>query len=288
MKSRINTNYEDNSEELRITAEKEFQTAVTQIADGGMTSDYEEEVYDLLAGYTDKDGVLHKTFTLRDMIGSDEEAVAKQDIKSNGAKVATTLLARCVTSIGTLTKKSVGSPKSWEDIIKSMYTGDRDIMLLTLRKRSIGDEIEVQHVCPNPECKAKLKTILNVDEIEILPYDGNKVIPFELPRGYKDKKGEVHKTGVLRRPNGYDGEILTPLARKNLAKAETVLLTRTLSFDDGTHVDDSVTAGLSIKDRNYLQELLNEHSFGLNMTVDVECDVCGEEFKGNLNQSNFI
>lgn len=116
----------------------------------------EEKVYSLLAGYTDKDGITHNTFTLREMTGADEEYVNRSDIKSNGAKVSTALLARCVTSIGTLTRKSVGGPKEWEDIIKHIYVGDRDVMLLELRRLSIGEEIEVTHTCPNPDVRQNL------------------------------------------------------------------------------------------------------------------------------------
>lgn len=283
MKSRIPT--EDGINEREI--EQEYAESVSAATAEASGAD-EEKVFELLAGYVDKDGVTHTTFTLREMTGADEEAVNRADIKSNGAKVSTTLLSRCVTSIGTLTRKNVGSPKAWEEIIKSMYVGDRDIMLLELRRLSIGDEIEVNHTCPNPDCKAKLKTAISLDELEIKSFDGIREIPFELPKGYKDKKGILHKNGVMRRPNGLDGELLTPIARNNLAKAETALLTRICKFDDGAYIDDSVMASLSVKDRNYLSEVLNEHAFGVDMTVDVMCDRCGEYFKGNLNQTNFI
>lgn len=246
------------------------------------------EEHDLLAGYKDDSGVVHKTFTVRDITGEDEEFINRSDIKSNGAKVATALLTRCVTSIGTLTKKELG-PKKWESIFKEgIFVGDRDIMLLTLRKQSTGEEIEVVHTCPNPQCKAKLKTVINVDELDIIPYDGMETIPFTLPKGYVDHKGVLHREGTMRRPNGLDAELLTPLAKNNMAKATSLLLARICTFNDGAHVDQSVMAKLTLKDRTYLQELLNEHSFGVDMTVPVMCDQCGEEFRGNLNQSNFI
>ena len=193
MKARI-----DNDRESRdIEIEKEYSESLSNIAETA-TDVGEEKVYSLLAGYTDKDGITHNTFTLREMTGADEEYVNRSDIKSNGAKVSTALLARCVTSIGTLTRKSVGGPKEWEDIIKHLYVGDRDVMLLELRRLSIGEEIEVTHTCPNPDCKAKLNTVINVDELEITEFNGINEIPFELPKGFVDKKGNLHKTGVMR------------------------------------------------------------------------------------------
>lgn len=250
----------------------------------------EEEytVFELLAGYKDADGVIHREFTLREMTGKDEEAIHKSDVKNNGSKVVSTLLARCVTSIGTLTPKSVGGRAKWEEIIKSLFVGDQDYMLIQLRKLSVGEDIEVNHVCPNKECKAKLHTVVGIDELEVVPFSGEREIPFELPRGYKDKKGVLHTTGMMRLPTGFDREVLTPLAKTNLAKAETTMLTRLCRFDDGAYVDDDVMGSLSIRDREYLQKLLQEHYFGVKLETEVVCDSCGEVFTGSFNASNFI
>lgn len=253
-----------------------------------MIDEDDSPVFEMLAGYKDKDGVVHKEFTLREMTGKDEEAIHKTDVKNNGSKVVTVLLTRCVTRIGTLTPKSVGGRQKWEEIIRSLYTGDQDYMLIQLRKISVGEEVELNHVCPNKDCKAKLHTILTLDELEVLPFDGVRDIEFELPRGYKDRKGVKHTAGVMRLPTGLDREVLTPLAKTNLAKAETVMLTRLCKFDDGAYVDEDVMSSLSIRDREYLQKLLREHFFGVKLETEVVCDSCGETFIGSFNASNFI
>lgn len=287
MKSRIESNATgDLNNEREI--QKEYSDSLDQIAEGSAKTSDENEVHSLLAGYKDEDGVTHMTFTNREMTGEDEEYINRADIRANGAKVTTALLTRCVTSVGSLTRKSVGNPKAWEDIFKKMLSGDRDAILMQIRRDSMGDTIKVTHTCPNPDCKAKLQTEVSLDELEVKEFDGIREIPFDLPKGYTDKKGEVHKRGIMRRPNGLDSELLTPLAKNNLAKATTVLLTRLCSFEDGTHIDDSVMAKLTTRDRQYLQELLNEHQFGVQLTVNVMCDRCGETFEGNLNQSNFM
>ena len=247
----------------------------------------DEEVFELLAGYKDKDGIVHTDFALREMTGKDEEAIHSKSDRNNGSRVASTLLARCVTRLGSLTPKSVGKEK-WENIIKSLYVGDQDYMLMQLRKISMGDEIKVNHVCPNPECKAKLDTIVSVDELEIIPFSGNTSFPFELPKGYKDRKGEIHKEGTITTPTGLDREVLTPLARTNLAKAETAMLTRLCRFNDGTPIDEDAMRSLSMKDRDYLQRTLKENYFGYNLDLEIVCDSCGEVFTGSLNASNFI
>lgn len=270
-------------------AQNESESLMREAVNQGISLvDDDSPVYEMLAGYKDKDGVTHTQFTLREITGKDEEAIHKADVKNNGSKVVSVLLSRCVTSIGTLTPKSVGGKQKWEEIIKSLYTGDQDYMLIQLRKISIGEEVTVNHVCPNKECKAKLNTVLGLDELEIMPFDGEREIDFELPRGYKDRKGVLHTTGTMRLPTGLDREVLTPLAKTNLAKAETVMLTRLCKFDDGAYVDDDVMSSLSIRDREYLQKLLQEHFFGVKLQIEVTCDCCGESFIGSFNASNFI
>ena len=246
----------------------------------------ETEKFNMLAGYVDADGVEHTTFTLREMTGRDEEAISKADLRHNISKLVSVLLERCVTSIGSLTKKSVGGSDKWRDIIRGLYVGDQDYMLIKLRELSMGSEIEVTHTCPY--CKTSLKTILDVSELEVEPFKGRKIVPFSLPKGYRDKKGVVHKEGTLRLPTGQDREILTPIAKKNVAQASTLMLTRLCKFDDGLYVTEDVMRDLIVRDREYLQKVLQENLFGINLEVDVTCSSCGEEFKGNLNTSNFI
>ena len=259
---------------------EEYPISRISVNEDGVSDEFE-----MPAGYLDSDGVLHKTFTIREMTGRDEEAISKSDLRQNGAKLITVLLERCVMSIGTLVKKEVGEIK-WKEIIKSLYVGDQDYIVLKIRELSMGGEIEVTHICPN--CKASMKTILDVSELEVEPFKGERLIQFELPKGYRDKKGNVHTTGTMKLPTGYDREVLTPIAKKNVAQASTLMLTRLCKFDDGISVTEDVMRDLTIRDREYLQKLLQENLFGVNLEVDVTCVDCGEEFKGNLNSINFI
>lgn len=250
-----------------------------------VNEDGETERFNMLAGYIDKDGNLHNTFTLREMTGRDEEAISKSELKQNGAKLIATLLERCVLSIGTLTRKSVGI-EEWKDVIRGLLVGDQDYMLIKLRELSMGGEIDVTHTCPY--CKESLKTLLDVSELETIPFKGQRVVPFSLPKGYRDKKGVLHKEGTLRLPTGQDREILTPIARKNVAQASTLMLTRLCKFEDGLYVTEDVMRDLTVRDREYLQKVLQENLFGINLEIDVTCTACGEDFKGNLNTTNFI
>ena len=239
----------------------------------------------LLAGYVDKDGVLHTTFTYREMNGKDEEAISKADVRQNGAKMVNVLVERCVVAVGTLTKKECGV--RWGTIIREMLGGDLDYMAFKIRELSKGNEVEFQHKCPN--CGTKLTTIVNTNEFNLKPYMGQSVIDFSLVRGYKDSRGEVHKDGSLRLPNGFDREAVTPLFKKNVSTAMTSLLTRLISFNDGAVVTQNNVNEMSLRDRDILEKIIKENTFGIDTVIeDIVCSSCGQDISGEVGQSNFL
>lgn len=245
------------------------------------------ETFELIQGYKDADGVIHKEFQVREMNGSDEEAISKKEIKSNGAKILRTLIARCCTRIGTYERDDMKESK-WIDIIQSLSVGDQDYIILKIRELSLGDEIESKYECPDPECKESIHTTVTIDELEIEPFDGMFEIPFELPKGYVDKDGKVLKKGKLRHPNGLDREVLDSIARKNVGLANTLMLSRCITELEGIKVYDDLVRSLSLKDRQYLMKLFEEHKFGVKLEVEIECPTCYHTFKASLNAVNFI
>lgn len=243
------------------------------------------EVFNMINGYTDKEGVFHTDFELVEMTGAEEEAIAKNDIKANGGKVVRTLLERCCVRIGTLEKSEIGETK-WRGIIQDLPVAEQDIMLLRLREISLGKEIETQHKCPF--CEKDMTTIIETDELEIIGFKGEDLIEFELPKGLVDKKGNIKKVGKIRLPKGEDREILDPIARKNIGKANTSLLTRCIVELEGERISASDIRDLSLKDREYLLDVLKENTYGVNLTVDIDCPECMESYTATLNMKNFL
>ena len=238
----------------------------------------------LLAGYVDKDGVLHTTFTYREMNGKDEEAINKADVRQNGAKMVNVLVERCVTQIGTLTKKECGA--RWGTVVRELLGGDLDYMAFKIRELSKGKEVEFIHKCPN--CGTKLTTIVSTDEFQIKPYMGQSAIDFSLVRGYKDGRGELHKDGIIRLPNGFDREIVTPLFKKNPSTAMTMMLTRLIAFNDGALVTQNLVNEMTLRDREILEKIIKENTFGIDTNIEIVCSSCGQDISGEVGQSNFL
>lgn len=244
-----------------------------------------EMTFDLVGGYVDKDGTVHKDFEIREMNGTDEEAISKAEVKTNGAKVGRVLIERCCTRIGTLYKDDIKS-NDWREIIQNLSVGDQDVILMRIRQVSLGEEIEGNYECPH--CKAKITSLVGVDELETIPFDGERIFEFELPRGFKDKEGNLITNGKMRHPNGLDREVLDGVIRKNVGLANTMMLSRCITEIEGTKVHDDFVRNLSVKDRNYLLDLIKEHSYGINTSIELDCPECGESFKASLNAVNFI
>jgi copper chaperone CopZ len=245
-------------------------------------------VVTLEAGYTDKEGVKHTEFEIRDIQGVDEEAISANDVRTNIGRVITVLLANTTVRVGDLTPKEIGKGK-WEKIFRDMKMGDRDKLLLELHKLSKGNEMELDMKCPH--CKGKIKHIVDADEdIEYkeLEVDVDK-IPFELPRGFKNKDGEICKTGYLRLPDGMDQESLDAVARKNPGQANTALLARALIELKG---EDSITQAMlrkmSTRDREYLIKLIADSGFGPKYLVEFPCPHCAEDVEAGVHPVNFL
>ena len=115
---------------------------------------------------------------------------------------------------------------------------------------------------------------------------------FELPKGYVDKEGTLHREVVLREITGADQEaMLNPQLRNNPAKMLTALLTRVIiriGSLEKKKIDTSVTAGMFKSDRDFLISKLKEIDSGPDMEIDVECPDCGRKFKAMLDMSDFF
>ena len=113
------------------------------------------------------------------------------------------------------------------------------------------------------------------------------VFEFELPRGYLDSGGVLHKTGAMRLATARD-ELLPQYddrVRSNPAYLTVVLLSRVITRL-GTLVDDEVRAtvveNLFASDLAFLQDLYRRINTEGHTKAAVNCPACGERFTVDL------
>jgi hypothetical protein len=240
-----------------------------------------EVTFDMLAGYKSESGEVIKEITVREMNGTDEEQIAKPEIRANGIKVIRTILSRCIVSIGDMTPKSEGLVK-WEKIIDSLLMNEQDYIIFKIRQLTYGSEATFKQKCPF--CKKTVDVSINLDEFEVIPFE-SWTFSFSLPRGI-EIDGKRYTEGILRHPAGTDREVLANIANKNMGQANTAMIARCI-VDFETPLDANDVRSMNMRDREYLGATLFGKSFGIDTASTVECVLCGEEFETGVG-GNFI
>lgn len=108
---------------------------------------------------------------------------------------------------------------------------------------------------------------------------------FELPVGFVDREGNVHKRGVMRLATAMDE--ITPLndmrVQSNEAYLLIVLLTRVItSLGTLQHINTGVIENLFVADLAYLQALYQQINETGKTTRAVPCSHCGKPVEIDL------
>ena len=110
-------------------------------------------------------------------------------------------------------------------------------------------------------------------------------VKFELPKGYVDKEGKVHKKGVMRLANAAD-EIVPlndPRVKMNPGYLSILLLSRVVTkLGDLKTVDAQVIENLFTADMAYLQNLYQVINAVDPPTATVTCPKCQHQFRYEL------
>ncbi|MDR1240655.1 MAG: phage tail assembly protein [Oscillospiraceae bacterium] len=106
-------------------------------------------------------------------------------------------------------------------------------------------------------------------------------VEFDLPKGFIDEKGEVHKHGVMRLANAAD-EIVPlndPRVKMNPGYLSILLLERVITKLGGLpKVDSSVIESLFTADMAFLQDLYQKINAIEPPQSDVTCPKCTHRF----------
>ena len=103
-------------------------------------------------------------------------------------------------------------------------------------------------------------------------------IDFELPKGYVDAEGNLHRTGVMRLATAADEiyPLKDPRVQNWPAYLIVILLSRVVTrLGSVTDVNPGVIESLFSEDLAYLQDLYNRVNGLTPRTVAAECPHCG-------------
>jgi hypothetical protein len=215
----------------------------------------------LPAGFIDPfEGVIHTTAEVRELTGADEEAIVKI---SDPGKALLAILERATVSIG-------GQPAT-KDMLGILLAGDREALLLAIRKATFGAELEVSTVCDKcPELQT-FKIDLDAD-----------VETKELSDPINDRRFTVDLKAGLAKVNLPNGDVQTKLINatdKNSAELDTLLLTScVVEIADQPVLSSTRIRNLGINDRRTLLEEIAKRNPGPQLSeIKKACKNCGQE-----------
>lgn len=218
-----------------------------------------ESEVSLPGGFINNAGELIKTAEVRELNGSDEEAIAKA---GSTGKALGVLLQRGLIKIGTKEATSAD--------LDTLLSGDRDAILIGIRKVTFGETMEVPVACQHcvHEDTAEVNLTTDVPVVSLKDPVEDRVWTIQT------KKGEV----TVALPNGVVQKKLMENFDKTSAEVNTLLLSGCIvSVNGSPSVGASTALSLSMLDRSKIvQEILSKTPGPRLGEVKKACKACGE------------
>jgi hypothetical protein len=234
--------------------------------------------YKLPCGWIDADGKVHRDIVVREMTGVEEELLAgRGDILPRMNKV----MANCLQQIGP--HKCDGDVR----IVNQMTVVDRMVLLIALRRASLGDDYTVEGTCP--ACSAKDRYTLDLSRLKTTETDDGALRTITTTT----KAGNSLTFHVM---TGED-EAWLARARDKLKGEGMVTLNMLCRIDEfaGHKIERDVTkrrefmqsvaliANLGVRERAFIRKQIQEAEGEIDLKLEVTCKACGNEWGSNLN-----
>jgi hypothetical protein len=213
---------------------------------------------ELLGGLMDPFLGLISTAEIRELNGLDEELLSKV---TDPGKALLTILERATVKIG--------DELADKETLDALYAGDRELLLLAIRKATFGSDIKLgPGECPSCNVEQVFEIDLSKD-VPLKKFDGEHTF------NVKCKVGDV----VVTLPTGSTQKAIVTSTNKTSAELDTILLKNCIESINGKTVlslDD--VRKLSLKDRrDILQEITNRNPGPQLSEIKIPCQSCGTE-----------
>ena len=220
------------------------------------------------------DGTCHQEAGLRFLNGDDEVFLLETGESLLPAQQTTALLARCLTRLGPLDQVAT-------EAVASLTVGDREALLLHLRRLTLGDRLQCVLSCPDPDCGEKMDLDLRVSDLLLPPYTPSQ---------------EQHETTIaengsnysvrFRLPTGADQEVVAAPIYSDPQAAGDLLLRRCVervATEDGQPVEDLPPVVI-----NQLPAIMSELDPQAELMLDAACPACDRVFSALFDTATYF
>ncbi len=207
------------------------------------------------------DGIRHREATLRSLNGDDEAFVLETDGSLLPVERTTALLARCLTHLGAL------SPVTTETVA-SLTAGDREALLLHLRRLTLGERLQCVLSCPDADCGERMDLDLRVSDLLVPPY-------LHAQERYETtitENGDTYHV-CFHLPTGAHQEEAAALARSDPQAAVDLLLRRCVECVDDRAVEDLPPVVIE-----QLPTFMAELDSQAELMLELACPACDHAF----------
>lgn len=218
-----------------------------------------EGVCNLPGGLVLEDGRKLGRAELRPLTGREEEWVA-QHADAPSAHIATKLLSACFVRLEDVKVNS--------EIIDRLLVGDRDYLILQLRRMTLGDRFAAVFSCP--ACKRAMDVEFLARDIVIEPRPQNTT-------AYSWQAEDAQRVVRYRLPNGADQKAVADLSP---AEAVDALLARCVIEDGGTP--------LTVAERTAVIAEMDRLAPQIDLELDLKCPECDHSFTTPFDCSSFF
>ena len=219
------------------------------------------------------DGVCMNDVFIRPINGEDEAFLLESATNMLPAQWVTALLARCVSALETMDRIN-------EDTVRSLRVGDREALLLHLRRLTFGDRMQCILACPIPECKEKMDLDLNVKDLLLQPYPCKE----EWHRARLNDNGQAYEV-CFRVPTGADQEIVSELAQIDLLAASRMLLHRCIR---SIATDGKIVEELPVALELPLSRKMAELDPQAELVINIVCPACKNKVSVIFDTASYL
>jgi hypothetical protein len=228
-----------------------------------------------LPGGVWREGVRHQEAGLRSLTGEDEAFLTETRGSLFPARQISILLSRCLTHLGPFSPVPA-------DMAGSLTVGDREALLLHLRRLSLGERMPCVLACPAPGCGAKMDLELRVTDLLQHPYS-------DAPERREitiSENGDSYRVR-FRLPTGGDQEAAAELAGNDLPAAAGLVLKRCI-MEVIRKEDNTPMECLPPAVARQLPEAMARLDPQAEIRLSLSCPECGRGFSTVLDTADFF
>ena len=239
----------------------------------------EAGLFILPGGYVAEDGSTHREAELSPVTGKEEDLLGGAPPHACAASVITSLLARCLKRVGSL------SPVS-HSLAGGLLTGDRDYLLLRLREMTFGPKVEAVWRCANPDCGKPMDVAFSLDELAFERKAApERFFTRRIPSGEKEDGLIVE----FRLPTGADQEALATVVRVDEARAVNQLLARCVRrVGECSQPGEAFIKGLPDAARKEIVAEIERCAPQVEIELDLVCPECQTSFSAEFDFTSFF